>query len=87
MRLIHKAGLANPGITPQLIALESCSSPQKTQQVFESAMKFFFWFWVFCEWRHKWGRFLAILAHVTWSRAQLLDGSTVFHLSFHSILG
>jgi len=25
-------------------------------------------FRVFCEWCHKWGRFLAILAHVTWPR-------------------
>jgi len=32
-------------------------------------MKKKFWFRVFCEWRHKWGRFLAILAHVTWPRA------------------
>jgi len=38
--------------------------------------KFFgFRFQFFCEWCHKWGRFLAILAHVTWRRAQLLDGS------------
>jgi len=27
---------------------------------------------VFWEWRHKWGRFLAILAHLTWPRAQPL---------------
>jgi len=27
------------GISPALEALESCSNPQKTQQVFESAMK------------------------------------------------
>jgi len=33
--------------------------------------KTFFWFWVFCEWRHKWGS-LAVLAHVTWPRAQPL---------------
>jgi len=32
--------------TPQPIASESCSSPQKTRQVFESAMKINFWFWV-----------------------------------------
>jgi len=31
--------------THQVIVLESCSSPQKNWQVFESAMKkFFFWF-------------------------------------------
>jgi len=55
-------------ITPQPIALESCSSPQKTQQVFESVMKkkFKFGFQIFCEWCHKGGRFVAILAHVTW---------------------
>jgi len=28
-------------IAPQLIALESCSNPQKTRQVFESAIKKF----------------------------------------------
>jgi len=39
------------GITLLLIALESCSNPQKTQQVFESAMKKFFdfAFWIFYE--------------------------------------
>jgi len=40
-------------IAPQRIALESCSNPEKTQQVFESAMKKKLWFWVFCEWCHN----------------------------------
>jgi len=30
---------------------------------------------IFCEWRHKWSNFWAILAHVTWPRAQLLGQS------------
>ena len=34
------------GISPEPTVLESCSNPQKTQQVFESAMKKKFWFWV-----------------------------------------
>jgi len=35
------------GITPLLIPLESCSNPQKTRQVYESAMKInSFGFWV-----------------------------------------
>jgi len=34
------------GTTPQPIAPENCSSPQKTRQVFESAMKKNIWFWV-----------------------------------------
>jgi len=39
-------------ITPLPIALESCSNPQKTQQVFESAMTencCDLGFWIFCE--------------------------------------
>jgi len=50
-------------------------------QWFESAMKTNFWFKVFCEWHHKWSRFLAIWAHVTWPRAQLLDGSILLKFS------
>jgi len=30
------------GITPQSIVLDSCLSPQKTRQAFESAMKYIF---------------------------------------------
>jgi len=30
---------------------------------------------IFCEWRHKWSSFGAILAHVTWPRAQPLSQS------------
>jgi len=53
--------------TRQMIVLESCSNAQKMRQVFESAMKTnFFRFLFFCEWCHKWGRFLTILAQVTW---------------------
>ena len=38
--------------------------------------KFFGWgLRIFCEWRHKWSSFWAILAHVTWPRAQLLGRS------------
>jgi len=44
-------------MTSQLIVLESCSNPQQTQQVFESAMKKIFGVSVFCEWYHKWCRF------------------------------
>jgi len=32
----------------QLIVLESCSSPPKTRQVFETTVKKIFWFWVSC---------------------------------------
>ena len=42
--------------THQVIVLESCSSPQKNWQVFESAMKKFFFgfeFGIFCEWCDK----------------------------------
>ena len=38
-----------------------------------NAKNFGLWVVFFCEWHHTWGRFLAILAHVTWPRAQLLD--------------
>jgi len=34
-------------IAHQPIVLESCSNPQKTWQVFKSAVKKIFWFWVF----------------------------------------
>jgi len=39
------------GIAPLLIALESYANPQKTKQIFQSAMKkiFCFGFRVFCE--------------------------------------
>jgi len=38
---------------------------------------FLFWVSLFCEWRYKWDRFLAILAQFTWPWAQPLDGSNV----------
>jgi len=64
-------------MVPQPNALESSSNPQKTRQVFKSAIKKFFGFGFqfFCEWRHKWGRFLAILTHITWPGGQPLDRS------------
>ena len=38
--------------------------------------KFFGWgLRIFCAWRHKWGSFWAILAHVAWPRAQPLGQS------------
>jgi len=36
---------------------------------------FGFGFAFFVKWHHKWGRFLANLAHVTWPRAQPQEGS------------
>jgi len=84
VRICHtwKSGInhvLSNGITPQPIVLESCSSPQKTLQVCnEKKCGFQF----FCEWCHKCGRFLA---HVTWLRTQLLDGSICS--SFHWKLG
>jgi len=48
--------------TRQAIVLEGCSNPRKTQQVFESALKKNWGFWVLCEWCHKWGG-QAFLAH------------------------
>ena len=50
-------------------------------QVFQVCNKNnFLAFQVFWEW-HKWGRFLAILAHVTWPRAQPLDRSILLKFS------
>jgi len=46
------------------------STEKKTVE--QEPIVFFFWCWVSCEWWHKWGRFLAILAHGTWPRVQLL---------------
>ena len=45
-----------------------------------------FGFLVFCEWRHKWGSFLAILAHVTWPRGQPLEGSILLKFSLETRL-
>jgi len=45
------------GISPLTIALESCSNPQKIQQVFGSAMKKKLCFGFFCEWHRKWSCF------------------------------
>jgi len=42
---------------------------------------FGFEFPAFCEWRHKWGSFLAILAHVVSSRALSLDRSILLKFS------
>ena len=40
----------------------------------------------FCEWRHKWSIFWAILAHVTWPRAQLLGQSVSLKFSLETRL-
>jgi len=56
-------------ITHQAMVPESCSNPQMNQQVFKLALKFFS-VSGFCEWHHKWCRFLAILAQVTWPWVQ-----------------
>jgi len=37
---------------------------------------------IFCEWCHKWSSFGAILAHVTWPRAQLLGQSISLKFSW-----
>jgi len=68
---------------PQPIALKNCSIPQNTQQVFESAITKMFdvGFQAFCEWHYKWGRVLAILAHVTWPGTQAVDGSISLNFS------
>ena len=47
---------------------------------------FSFGFQFFCEWRHKQGRFLAILAHVTWPRAKPLDQSILLKFSLETWL-
>jgi len=38
----------------------------------------------FFEWHHEWGCFSAILAHVTWPRAQLLDASISLKFSLET---
>jgi len=47
-----------------------------------------FWLGVvhFCEWRHKWSSFWAILAHVTWLRAQPLGQSILLKISLETRL-
>ena len=63
-------------------------NPQNTRQVFESVMKkqvSILGFGLFVNGVIKRGRFLVILAHVTWPWAQLLDRSIL--LSFHWKLG
>ena len=49
--------------------------------------KFFGWgLRIFCEWRHKWRSFWAILAHVAWPRAQLLGQSISLKFSLETRL-
>ena len=49
--------------------------------------KFFGWgVWMFCEWCHEWSSFLAIFAHVTWPRAQLLGQSISLKFSLETRL-
>ena len=75
-------------IVPPPIALENCLNPQKIQQVSQTALeKNFCWgLQIFCEWRHKWSSFGAILAHVTWPRAQLLGQSISLKFSLETKL-
>jgi len=40
----------------------------------------------YCEWRHKWSSFGAILAHVAWPRAQLVDQSISLKFSLETRL-
>jgi len=44
-------------------------------------------FRVCCEWRHKWCRFLAILAQVTWPWAQPQEGSILLKFLLETRLG
>ena len=49
--------------------------------------KFFGWgLQIFCEWRHKWSSFWAILAHVTWPKAQPLGQSISLMFSLETRL-
>ena len=41
---------------------------------------------IFCDWRHKWSSFRAILAHVTWPRAQPLGQSVSMKFSLETRL-
>jgi len=41
---------------------------------------------IFCEWHHKWSSFWAILAHVTWPRAQALGQSISLKFSLETRL-
>jgi len=52
-----------------------------------SRKNFFVWgLWIFCEWRHKWSSFGAILAHVAWPRAQPLGQSVSLKFSLETRL-
>ena len=57
--------------------LESCSNPQKTQQVWVcNEKKFFgFAFQIFCEWHHKWRCFRPFWPTSSGPRPKLLDSS------------
>jgi len=60
-------------LTPKVV--ESCSNPQKTRQVFKSAMKKKIWFCFFCEWCHKWSTFRPLGPISSGSGPKLLYGS------------
>ena len=65
-------------VAPPPIALESCSKGSNGSASLPvcTLKKFFGWeLQIFWEWCHKWSSFGAILAHVTWPRAQPLDQS------------
>jgi len=55
------------------IELFNSSKDSASPRVCNEKQFFGFGFCVFCECHHKWGRFLTILAQVTWPCAQLLD--------------
>jgi len=42
--------------------------------------------WIFCEWRHEWSSFWAILAHIDWPSAQPLGQSISLKFSLETRL-
>ena len=73
-------GCFTNAIAPPPIPLESCAKSQKIRQVFLSAGGL----QTFCEWRHNWSSFWAILAHISWPRAQPLGQSISLKFSLET---
>jgi len=65
-KILHELLFSGHFTTPQLATRFARELFKPCKDSVESAMKIKFWFRVFCEWRHWWNRFLAIVTQMTW---------------------
>jgi len=82
-------GCLTNAIAPPPNVQKSCLRTETDRLVFYSALikKFFGWgLLIFCDWRHKWSCFYAIVANVAWPRAQPLGQSISLKFSLETRL-